>query len=121
MAKLSILLSRYNSSSKKKGFVKYQDIPATERWAEYSIDLYNLKKALIGASFSDKYKIMAAIAKAEAKVDYMYKHSNFDMKEALQLYKKFKRIAQLSNNDLSNKVVFFFIAKSRFLFTFFLS
>jgi hypothetical protein len=93
MTKLAILLSRYNSSSKTKGFVQYDKIPATERWAEYSVDLYSLKKLLMSASFSEKHDIMKAIAKVESKVDYMYKHSNFDMKEALQLYKKLKRIA----------------------------
>jgi hypothetical protein len=93
MDKLSVLLNRHNQSktNKSKGFFKYNLIPATEKWAEYSIDVYNLKKLLQGAEFKDKFTILQALKVAEAKVEYMYKHSNFEINEATKLYKKLKR------------------------------
>lgn len=92
MANLSALVKRYNSTTKSKGFVDYYKIPASEKWAEYSLDEYRIRQLMKTVEFTDKFEAEKALEVVRRKVDYMYKHPNFNVYQASALYKKLKRL-----------------------------
>lgn len=91
MTKLSNLTKRYVSPTKSKYFVAYDDIDASSKWAQYSIDEVKIKKLMETADFTDKFDAEKALTIVRRKVDYMYKHRNFNLSEATAYYKKLKR------------------------------
>jgi hypothetical protein len=93
MSSLAILLKRYGSAqgSKTKGFPPYYNIDATTKWAEYSIDELKLIKLIQTADFIEKFDAEKALSVVRRKIEYMYKHKNFDHSEAVAYYKKLKR------------------------------
>jgi hypothetical protein len=91
MNKLSVLVNRYNSTSKSKGIVPYYIIDATSKWAEYSIDEVKIKALMQGVDFNEKFNAELALKNVRRKIDYMYKHRNFDLASATAYYKKLKR------------------------------
>jgi hypothetical protein len=93
--KLAVILDRYNTSKVKKGFIGYNSIDATTKWVEYSLDVLELKKVLPKSDFNTRFDIMKALKTAESKVDYMYRHKNFDINEAVASYKRAKRLLAL--------------------------
>jgi len=91
-SKLANLVNRYNSTSKSKGFLKISEIPASKKWAEYSIDEVEIRKMMKGVDFIDRFEAEKALIVVKRKIDYMYKHDNFDLSEATLMYKKLKRL-----------------------------
>jgi len=91
-SKLGLLVNRYNSTSKTKGFVNYSEIPASKKWAEYSIDEVKIKELMQGVDFIEKFAAEKALAVVRRKVDYMYKHPNFNLSVATAYYKKLKKL-----------------------------
>ena len=91
-SKLANLVNRYNSTSKGKGFSKFDEIPASQKWAEYSIDEVEIRALMKGVDFIEKFEAEKALIVVRRKIDYMYKHPNFDVSEATLLYKKIKRL-----------------------------
>ena len=92
MTKLSILVKRYVSASKTKGFSVYDEIPASQKWAEYSIDEVKIRELMKTVDFTEKFDAEKALTIVRRKIDYMYKHKNFDVSEATLMYKKLKRL-----------------------------
>ena len=93
MKNLNILLKKYNNTKAKSKFITaYDSIDATKKWVEYSLDVAELKALTRTSDFSTRFDIEKAIIKAENKVDWMYKHPNFDRSTATALYKKLKRL-----------------------------
>ena len=92
MSKLSILVKRYVSASKTKVFSKYEDIPASKKWAEYSIDEAKIRELMKSVDFVEKFDAEKALIIVRRKIDYMYKHPNFSVSEATSMYKKLKRL-----------------------------
>jgi hypothetical protein len=89
---LKNLINRYNSTSKSKGFSKYSEIPASKKWAEYSIDEVEIRRLMQGADFIEKFGAEKALSVVRRKIDYMYKHPNYNINEATAYYKKLKRL-----------------------------
>ena len=93
MKNLKVLLKKYNTAKAKSKFITaYDSIDATKKWVEYSLDVAELKVMTRNSDFLTRFDIEKAIIKAETKVDWMYKHPNFDRSEATVLYKKLKRL-----------------------------
>lgn len=87
------LIDRYNKpKGKSKFIISYNKIDATNKWVEYSLDLVELKASVKDADFSTRFDIERTIKKVESKIDWMYKHNNFDLNEAVSLYKRAKRL-----------------------------
>jgi hypothetical protein len=92
MSKLSILVKRYTSTSKTKGFSAYDEIDASKKWAEYSVDEYKIRQLMQGVDFTEKFDAEKALTIVRRKIEWMYKHRNFDVSEATLYYKKLKRL-----------------------------
>lgn len=90
-SKLALLVKRYTSTSKTKSFSLYDNIQASKRWAEYSIDEENIRELMQDLEFTQKFEAEKALSIVRRKVEYMYKHRNFNIVEATRYYKKLKR------------------------------
>ena len=82
-------------SPKYEGNGIYSKIKATEKWIEYSLDVTEMTKLLTKATREERYVLLAAMQIAERKRDYMYKHPNFDIKEATFEFKRAKRLLKI--------------------------
>ena len=82
-------------SPKYEGNGLYTKIKATEKWIEYSLDVTEMTKLLTKASREERYILLAAMQIAERKRDYMYKHPNFNLKEAIANFKLAKRLLKM--------------------------
>ena len=83
----------YPKHSPKQVFdhpINYSKIKATAKWVYHSINLHVMQKLLVTASRDDRYTLLAAIKAAESKVNYFYKHPNFDINEGVTLFKQAK-------------------------------
>ncbi len=94
---MSIALARMYTASKakQKVIVAYDKIDATNKWVEYSLDQIDLKTALKTASFTDKCIILQALKIVERKLEYHYKHKNFDMYTATAQLKQARRLLKM--------------------------
>ena len=79
-------ISKYTSPNNKKGQVSFYKIKATEKWVEYMLDITDMNKVLMALPFSDKMRMLDALEVAERKRDYMYRHPNFNYKQATSWY-----------------------------------
>jgi hypothetical protein len=91
-SKLSNLVKRYTAVSKFKGITKFDEIPASSKWAEYSIDEMKILELMKGVDFIEKFEAEKALTIVRRKINYMYRHPNFDLSEATSKYKKLKRL-----------------------------
>jgi len=82
-------VNKYRSSN-KKGFAVYANINATEKWLEYQLDIYDMNKILMSTDFTTKMNLLDALTVAERKRDYMYRHPNFNLKQATRLFRLVK-------------------------------
>jgi hypothetical protein len=92
MSKLSILVKRYTSTSKSKAFSAYDEIDASKKWAEYSVDEYKIRELMRNVEFTEKFEAEKALSIVRRKIEWMYKHRNFNVSEATSNYKKLKRL-----------------------------
>ena len=79
-------ISKYASRSNKKAIVQYYKIPATEKWVEYMLDKHDVNKILMDSDFTTKMDLLEVLQVLERKIDYMYKHPNFNFKKATDLF-----------------------------------
>ena len=80
-------VSKYSSTSNtKRGYSNYYRIQATEKWVEYMLDITDMNKLLMSADFTTKMDLLDALTIAERKRDYMYRHPNFNFKEATKWF-----------------------------------
>ena len=89
-------VNKYNSSSNKKGFCVYSNINATEKWVEYQLDIYDMNRILMQADFNTKMQLLDALTVAERKREYMYRHPNFNLKRATNLFRLVKDSPKLA-------------------------
>ncbi len=80
-------ISKYTASNNnKKGQASFYKIKATEKWVEYMLDITDMGKILMTLSFNDKMRMLDALEIAERKRDYMYRHPNFNYKQATKWF-----------------------------------
>lgn len=79
-------ISKYTSPNNKKGQVSFYKIKATEKWVEYMLDITDMNRVLMALPFNDKMRMLDALEVAERKRDYMYRHPNFNYKQATMWY-----------------------------------
>ena len=79
-------ISKYTSANNKKGQVSFYKIKATEKWVEYMLDITDMNRVLMALPFNDKMRMLDALEIAERKRDYMYRHPNFNYKQATSWY-----------------------------------
>ena len=89
-------VNKYNSSSNKKGFCVYNNINATEKWVEYQLDIYDMNRILMQSDFNTKMQLLDALTVAERKREYMYRHPNFNLKRATNLFRLVKDSPKLA-------------------------
>ena len=83
-------ISKYTSPNNKKGQVSFYKIKATEKWVEYMLDITDMNKVLMSLPFNDKMRMLDALEIAERKRDYMYRHPNFNYKQATRWFEMAK-------------------------------
>ena len=83
-------ISKYKSKNNKKAIVQYYKIPATTKWVEYMLDKHDVNKILMDSNFTTKMDLLEVLQVLERKIDYMYKHPNFDFKIATDLFNRLK-------------------------------
>jgi len=80
-------ISKYTASkTNNKGQVSFYKIKATEKWVEYMLDITDMNKVLMALPFNDKMRMLDALEMAERKRDYMYRHPNFNYKQATRWF-----------------------------------
>jgi len=87
-------VSKYKTKS--VGFTQYLKIQATEKWVEYMLDITDMNKILMISDFNTKMDLLDALAIAERKRDYMYRHPNFNLSQATQWYNLVKNSPKVS-------------------------
>ena len=85
-------VAKYSANNKSKAVVPYDKVKATEKWVEYSLDVADMSRILMTADFDTKWRLMEALAVAERKKEYMYRHKNFDIKRALKIFDTVKHL-----------------------------
>jgi len=79
-------IRKYTASNTNKGQAVFSKIKATEKWVEYMLDITDMNRVLMSLSFDDKMRMLDALSIAERKRDYMYRHPNFNYKQATKWY-----------------------------------
>jgi hypothetical protein len=96
MSYVAQFASKYPKHAQKyEGPSLYSKIKATVKWIEYSLDITEMTKMLTVVTREEKYILLQAMQIAERKRDYMYKHPNFNMQEAIAQFKLAKRLLKL--------------------------
>lgn len=85
-------VAKYSTANKSKAVVPYDRVKATEKWVEYSLDVADMSRILMTVDFDTKWRLMEALAVAERKKEYMYRHKNFDIKRALKIFDTVKHL-----------------------------
>ena len=85
-------VAKYSGANKSKAVVPYDKVKATEKWVEYSLDVADMSRILMTVDFDTKWRLMEALAVAERKKEYMYRHKNFDIKRALKIFDTVKHL-----------------------------
>lgn len=91
-------IAKYNPSNSKKGIVQYYKIPATTKWVEYMLDRHEINKILMSSDFATKMDLLETLQILERKIDYMYKHPNFNFKKATDLFHIMKNATKVATN-----------------------
>ena len=91
-------IHKYSKTAAKAGYSNYYNIQATTKWVEYQLDVYDMSNMLMSADFNTKMDLLDALAVAERKRDYMYRHPNFNLKEATNLFRLVKDSPKLVKN-----------------------
>ena len=89
-------ISKYSSRNNKKAIVQYYKIPATTKWVEYMLDKHDVNKILMDSDFATKMDLLEVLQVLERKIDYMYKHPNFEFKKATDLFHRLKNATKVA-------------------------
>ena len=92
------LIAKYSLNSNKKAIVQYYKIPATTKWVEYMLDKHDINKILMDSDFATKMDLLETLQILERKIDYMYKHPNFNFKKATDLFHIMKNATKVATN-----------------------
>ena len=88
-------IAKYTPTSNKKAIVQYYKIPATTKWVEYMLDKHDINNILMASDFATKMDLLEVLQVLERKIDYMYRHPNFDFKKATTLFHMLKNAAKV--------------------------
>jgi hypothetical protein len=91
------LISKYSPNNNKKAIVQYYKIPATTKWVEYMLDKHDINRILMSSDFATKMDLLETLQILERKIDYMYKHPNFNFKKATDLFHIMKNATKVTN------------------------
>ena len=97
-------ISKYTSRNNKKAIVQYYKIPATEKWVEYMLDKHDVNKILMDSDFVTKMDLLEVLQVLERKIEYMYRHPNFNFKKATDLFHRLKNATKVAPLVITNKV-----------------
>ncbi len=89
-------ISKYATRNSNKAIVQYYKIPATEKWVEYMLDKHDVNKILMDSDFATKMDLLEVLQVLERKIDYMYKHPNFEFKKATDLFHRLKNATKVA-------------------------
>lgn len=89
-------ISKYATSNNKKAIVQYYKIPATTKWVEYMLDKHDINKILMDSDFTTKMDLLEVLQVLERKIDYMYRHPNFNFKKATDLFHILKNATKVA-------------------------
>ena len=89
-------ISKYATTNRSKGFKsQWHKIPATEKWVEYMLDKHDVNKILMDSDFATKMDLLEVLQVLERKIDYMYKHPNFEFNKATFLFNRLKNATKV--------------------------
>jgi hypothetical protein len=91
-------IAKYSPQHNKKAIVQYYKIPATTKWVEYMLDRHEINKILMDSDFATKMDLLETLQILERKIDYMYKHPNFNFKKATDLFHIMKNATKVATN-----------------------
>jgi len=97
-------INKYATRNSNKAIVQYYKIPATEKWVEYMLDKHDVNKILMNSDFATKMDLLEVLQVLERKIDYMYKHPNFDFKKATTLFHILKNATKVATVATSKTV-----------------
>jgi hypothetical protein len=97
-------ISKYATRNNKKAIVQYYKIPATTKWVEYMLDKHDINKILMDSDFATKMDLLEVLQVLERKIDYMYKHPNFEFKKATDLFHVLKNATKVAPLAIPKKV-----------------
>jgi hypothetical protein len=97
-------IAKYATGNSKKAIVQYYKIPATEKWVEYMLDKHDVNKILMDSDFATKMDLLEVLQVLERKIDYMYKHPNFEFKKATDLFHVLKNATKVAPLATPKKV-----------------
>jgi hypothetical protein len=89
-------ITKYATRNNKKAIVQYYKIPATTKWVEYMLDKHDINKILMDSDFATKMDLLEVLQVLERKIDYMYKHPNFEFKKATDLFHRLKNATKVA-------------------------
>ena len=89
-------VTKYATGNNKKAIVQYYKIPATTKWVEYMLDKHDINKILMDSDFATKMDLLEVLQVLERKIDYMYKHPNFEFKKATDLFHRLKNATKVA-------------------------
>ena len=91
-------ITKYATRNNKNAIVQYYKIPATTKWVEYMLDKHDVNKILMDSDFATKMDLLETLQILERKIDYMYKHPNFNFKKATDLFHILKNTTKVATN-----------------------
>ena len=97
-------ITKYNSRNNNKAIVQYYKIPATTKWVEYMLDKHDVNKILMDSDFATKMDLLEVLQVLERKIDYMYKHPNFEFKKATDLFHILKNATKVKEVAIISKI-----------------
>ena len=97
-------INKYATRNNNKAIVQYYKIPATTKWVEYMLDKHEINKILMNSEFATKMDLLETLQILERKIDYMYKHPNFDFKKATTLFHILKNATKVTKVATSKPV-----------------
>lgn len=91
-------ISKYATQKTSKGYKsQWHKIPATEKWVEYMLDKHDINKILMDSDFATKMDLLEVLQVLERKIDYMYRHPNFNFKKATDWFHRLKDATKVTN------------------------
>jgi hypothetical protein len=88
-------ITKYATRNSNKAIVQYYKIPATTKWVEYMLDKHDVNKILMDSDFVTKMDLLEVLQVLERKIDYMYKHPNFEFNKATFLFNRLKNATKV--------------------------
>lgn len=82
MSTVTVYSKKYSSTTSKKSGGFAREIDSTKYWVGLTLDIKDMRKMLLTASFDDKYKLMKALEVAERKQAWHYRQDSFDLRRA---------------------------------------